>query len=267
VDAVGVDAVGIVSAVRAVAVEGTSRGRVGAMVVTESLRQICIWKLYGGDGVGLPWWDYIEEFEFRCDKEEDDGKFFNNEDCVKDAMERSGIEYAKVAKCMADSGSLEKDVENDILEQELSARENEGVLILPSFFVNQSPLRGAMTSSEVFEAICAGFISGSEPPVCKQCNKCSDVNQCIEVGHCPGSGSPNAVSLPVFAASLLGVVLCFGLLAIVQWQRSQRQMRAQVRGIMAEYMPLDKNQTVSTVGFQEEDDLHLDEGEHRFELS
>jgi hypothetical protein len=36
---------------------------------------------------------------------------------------------------------------------------------------------------------------------------------------------------------------------------------------MAEYMPLDKNQTVSTVGFQEEDDLHLDEGEHRFELS
>jgi PA domain len=240
------------------------KGISGAMVVTESLRQICIWRLYGGDGVGLPWWDYIEEFEFRCDKEEDDGKFFGSEPCVKDAMQRSGIDYDKVSSCMKGAGGLEEDVENSILEQELAAREKQGVLILPSFFVNQSPLRGAMTTSEVFEAICAGYIAGSEPPICKQCNKCSDVNKCVEVGFCPGGGSPNAVSLPVFASSLLGVVMCFSILALIQWQRSQRQMRAQVRGIMAEYMPLDKNQTVSTVGFNEDD---ADEHEQTFELS
>ena len=238
----------------------------GAMIVTESLRQICIWRLYGGDGIGLPWWKYIEEFEFRCDKEEDDGKFFNSEPCVKDAMQRSDIDYDKVSSCMKAAGGVADDVENSILEQELSAREKQGVLILPSFYVNQSPLRGAMTTSEVFEAICAGYIAGSEPSICKQCNRCSDVNKCVEVGFCSGSGSgsTNAVSLPVFASSLLGVVVCFSLLALVQWQRSQRQMRAQVRGIMAEYMPLDKNQTVSTVGFNEDD---ADEHEQTFELS
>merc|ERR1712032_1333831 len=42
----------------------------GADVVTESLRRICIWKNYGeSDGVGKEWWDYVNEFMFRCDKD------------------------------------------------------------------------------------------------------------------------------------------------------------------------------------------------------
>ena len=56
------------------------------------------------------------------------------------------------------------------------------------------------------------------------------------------------------------VVLCFGCLGIIQWQRSQRQMRSQVRGIMAEYMPIDKNTNVESVGIPEdnEDDLQVE---------
>lgn len=235
------------------------RGISGADVVTESLRQICIWREYGDDGVGLPWWDYIEEFDFRCDKDADDGKFFTNEQCIKDAMQRSGVDYDKVKKCMDDAGGLEGDGENNVLEEELVAREASGVLILPSFFVNQAPLRGALVTSEVFEAICAGFISGSEPPVCQKCGKCGDVNTCVEVGYCPGSGSPNSVSVPVFAASLAGVVVCFGFMGLIQWQRSQRQMRAQVRGIMAEYMPLDENNKVDQVGIPDDED-HDEDG-------
>ncbi len=223
----------------------------GADVVTESLRQICVWRLYGDDGVGLPWWNYIEEFNFRCDKE--DAKFFTNEDCIKDAMQRAGVDYAKVKQCMVDSGGVDGDEENDVLEKELFARETTGVLILPSFYVNQAPIRGALTVSETFEAVCAGFISGSEPEVCKHCNKCADVNSCVEIGHCTGTGVPNSVSMPVFAASLVVVVACFSCVGLIQWQRSQRQMRAQVRGILAEYMPLDENQKVESVGFHEDD--------------
>jgi hypothetical protein len=236
----------------------------GADVVTESLRQICIWREYGDDGVGLPWWDYTEEFHFRCDKDEDEGKFFTNEACIKDAMQRAKVDYNIIQKCMDDSGGLEGDAENNVLEEELFDRETSGVLILPSFFVNQAPIRGALTTPEVFEAICAGFISGSEPEACKKCNKCDDVNTCVEVGYCPGTGSPNSVSMSVFAGSLAGVVACFGLLGLIQWQRSQRQMRSQVRGIMAEYMPLDKTNNVESVGFDNDADDH---DEDRVELS
>ncbi len=64
------------------------KGISGGDVVTESLRRICIWKEYGKDGVGLPWWDYVDEFLYRCDAED----FFTNEDCIKDAMKHANIE-------------------------------------------------------------------------------------------------------------------------------------------------------------------------------
>ena len=74
-------------------------------------------------------------------------------------------------------------------------------------------------------------------------------------GKCPDDAT-GAVSTPVFAASLAGVVFCFGCIGLIQWQRSQRQMREQVRGIMAEYMPLDENNKVESAGIPMDDDDH-----------
>ena len=34
----------------------------GADVVRESLRRLCIWKEYGKDGIGVPWWEYVGAF-------------------------------------------------------------------------------------------------------------------------------------------------------------------------------------------------------------
>lgn len=222
----------------------------GADVIRESLRRICIWQEYGQDGIGMPWWDYVVEFMFRCDSAE----FFMSEDCVKDSMQKSGVDYGKIQKCMDDSGGLEGGEENSILETELVAREMDGVVILPSIFVNNAPLRGALTTNEVFGAICAGYMPGSEPSVCKKCSGCDDVERCVSVGRCPGAGG---VSFSVFAGSLAGVVLCFGVLGYVQYQRSQRQMRHQIRGIMAEYMPIDKSATVEAIGIPTDDDDDL----------
>jgi len=226
------------------------RGLSGADLVTESLRQICIWQEYGSDGVGLPWWNYVDEFLYRCSEEE----YFTNEDCIKDAMKHAGVDFNKIQACMNDSGGLEEDVENSVLEAELAARESSGVVIMPSFFVNQATIRGALTSSEVFEAICAGFVAGSEPEVCTKCKKCGDVTTCVEIGRCPGNGPENSVSLPTFYGALAAVVGIFSCLGMIQWQRSQRQMRAQVRGILAEYMPLDENNKVESVGIPEDED-------------
>merc|ERR1712125_157755 len=57
------------------------KGISGADVVKESLRRLCIWKHYGEvDGIGAIWWDYVNEFQSRCNTPD----FFMNEDCVRD---------------------------------------------------------------------------------------------------------------------------------------------------------------------------------------
>jgi len=223
----------------------------GADIVKESLRRLCIWEEYGKeDGIGMPWWKYVKSFSERCDDE----KYFIDDACVKDSMTDAGVDYETVDKCMANSGGLE-DGENSMLEKELTSRDETGVVIVPSFFVNDTPLRGALSSYEVFEAICAGFAPGSEPPVCNNCNSCSDLQSCVKVGHCHGAkGTMDTVSMPVFMGTLLFVVVFFAISAYVQWRRSQDQMNAQVRQIMAEYMPIDKNQNVESVGIPDDED-------------
>jgi hypothetical protein len=227
-----------------------NKGISGADVVKESLRRECIWKIYGEtDGIGAQWWDYVTEFMYRCDSED----YFASEDCVKDAMAHSAVEKSKVESCISDSGGLEKDAKNSLLESQLAAKEASGVVILPAAYVNNAAIRGALEFATIFKAICAGYIKGSEPPVCLKCASCGiDEYQCVVDGRCPdGTG---AVSVPVFAGSLAAIVICFGCLGLIQWQRSQRQMRDQVRGIMAEYMPLDENSKVESAGIPMDDD-------------
>jgi hypothetical protein len=225
------------------------KGISGADVVTESLRRECIWKIYGeGDGIGAQWWDYVSEFMYRCDNED----FFSNEECIKDAMTHSGVEPHKVTACISDTGGLENDVQNTLLETQLAAKEASGVVILPAAYVNSAALRGALEFATIFKAICAGFAKGSEPTVCEKCANCGvDEYQCVQAGKCPTA--PGSVSVPVFATSLGAVVFCFGCIGLIQWQRSQRQMREQVRGILAEYMPLDENNKVESAAIEDDD--------------
>mmetsp|Transcript_14896 Transcript_14896/g.17101 ORF Transcript_14896/g.17101 Transcript_14896/m.17101 type:complete len:515 (-) Transcript_14896:94-1638(-) len=218
-----------------------SKGISGADVVKESLRRECIWKLYGvEDGIGAPWWDYVSQFMHRCDRE----SYFTNEDCVKDAMSKANVDFREVEKCMSDSGGLEGEAVNTILQSLLAEKEASGVVILPATYVNNAALRGALEFATVFKAICSGYMKGSEPEVCLKCAHCGiDEYQCVIRGECPSA--KGSVSIQVFAISLVVVVVLFGCVGLIQWQRSQRQMREQVRGIVAEYMPLDKVQAES----------------------
>jgi hypothetical protein len=217
----------------------------GADVVKESLRRKCIWREYGQDGIGLPWWKYVNEFSYWCDNQYE----FMDDECAGGCMERSGINPTQVKRCMDSSGGLEKDQTNSILEEELDSLEQDGVVVLPSVFVNNAPLRGGLTTNEVFQAICSGYAAGSEPSICKTCKSCDNVETCVMVGHCRGApGSGDAVSFSFFATSMIGIIVCFSILGFVQWKRQQAQMHSEVRGIMAEYMPIDPSQTIKTVG-------------------
>jgi hypothetical protein len=218
------------------------RGISGADVVRESLRRICIWSYYGAsDGIGEKWWDYVTEFTDRCSSAD----YFADNDCIKDAYKHSGIDGDKIERCMTDSGDTTKDVSNGKLEIELATQSQRGVVIVPTAYVNTAVIRGALTPTNVFTAICAGYSDGTIPAICNQCGKCGDAVACVEKGYCPsssggsGQGSGGGVSTHTFATSMLMVICIFSALGVWHYKRTREEMRDQVRGILAEYMPLE----------------------------
>ena len=219
----------------------------GADVVTEALRRICIWRHFGDDGIGEVWWKYMEEFLDRCDTPD----YFMNEDCHKDVYKHSGIEPSVIEQCMRDSGGLEGDVPNTFLDAEIRAKSDSGVVVIPAAYINNSVMRGALSSANVFRAICSGFLQGTSPEICETCVSCPDVDimQCAKDGFCSNSGgggkssskSSGTVSKGQLFFSLFLVSAAFSGVGYWQYKKSQRQMRDQVRGILAEYMPLDED--------------------------
>ena len=213
----------------------------GADVVRESLRRICIWKEYGeGDGIGLKYWDYISEFLYRCDTP----KNFASTKCYKDAAKHAKIKTKKIDACIAKSGGTDIDKANDLLEEQISSQTDKGVVILPTMFVNSVPLRGGLSTYNVFNAICAGFYEGSAPKLCQQCSGCGDIETCVSKGRCTSSGSSggagsDGVSKRTFGLTLLFLCSAFGAVGYLHWRRTREEMRDQVRGILAEYMPLE----------------------------
>ena len=215
-------------------------GVTGAEIVKEALRRICVWKHFGEkDGLGTMYWDYISEFLKRCDTDD----FFSNDDCINDVFKNAKIDGKRIDQCMEDSGGLTGDHPNTLLDREIDAAMRKGVVVLPTMFVNSAPLRGALTEATVFNAVCHGFQSGSEPDVCNKCSGCSDVNECVQKGSCksnPSSGSSSgSVSKRTFGTSLLFICVLFGAAGYLHWRKTREEMRDQVRGILAEYMPLE----------------------------
>lgn len=216
----------------------------GADVVKESLRRTCIWKTYGEkDGIGEEWWDYVNEFMYRCASE----GFFTDAQCIKDSFEKAKIDSKKIENCMEDSGGLEGDNQNSLLEDELIAKDTAGVVILPAMYVNRVTIRGGLEFATVFGAVCAGFAAGTVPSICQTCELCPDKLTCTIEGSCSSlNKANNAVSTETFAGSMLLLAAFFVLIGLIQYKRSKDNVRNQVRGIIAEYMPLDTENLPNT---------------------
>ena len=219
------------------------RGISGADVVGESLRRMCIWQNYGAaNGVGAEWWDYINEFMYRCNTEE----YFTNKQCIKDAMNHAKIDSDKIDQCMTDSGGVEEDKENVMLEAQLTAKDKSGVVILPAMYVNRVSIRGSLEFPTVFKAICAGYLADTTPEVCATCAQCPDIKSCITNGYCGSKKLQESVSTTNMIYAMAGLSAVFCLFSFIQHRRYERQMQAQVKGIIAEYMPLDQEQIQNT---------------------
>jgi len=217
------------------------KGASGADVVRESLRRICIWNNYGqADGVGEKYWDYVIEFTNRCKD-----PYFNDNACVNDAMKSAKVDRRTIQNCMKDSGGTEGDNENAFLRLELDAQSRRGVVVIPGTFVNNVAIRGALTPTNLFSAICAGYLAGTAPSICARCSGCMNVPGCVVKGSCPdssswSSGSGGGISKRTFGLSLLALCSIFVAVGYLQWKKTRDEMREQVRGILAEYMPLNE---------------------------
>ena len=112
--------------------------------------------------------------------------------------------------------------------------------ILPAAYVNSAPIHGSLEFATIFKAICAGFVKGSEPGVCHKCAMCTDAYLCVELGkYNSAPGSLNPVSAGQFVLSIF--LVCAIFIALIVWhkKKTKEAMRDQVRGILAEYMPLE----------------------------
>ena len=155
----------------------------GADVVKESLRRLCVWSKYGTtDGVGKKYWNYLNEFIVRCG-DATKPELFMDEQCVADAMAHANVTKSDIDQCMDDSGGLEGDVTNTMLDMDAQAKEDAGIVVFPTLMVNNAPVKGQLSFATAFKAICAGYLSGSEPSVCKECADCPNP-ACVRAGKC-----------------------------------------------------------------------------------
>lgn len=212
------------------------RGVSGADVVNESLRRICIWKHYGeADGIGIKWWEYVNTFIQKCQT----SLLFKDEACVNSVYKETQVDKAIIDQCMRDSGGLLADASNTFLQEEIEAQQRRGIVILPSAFVNTAAIRGALSLNNVFGAICSGYLDGTKPPICQKCAECPDKLSCATSGTCSTGTLHIGVSFHTFLTSLFLVGFGFAAVGVYQYRMTQRDMREQVRGILAEYMPLE----------------------------
>ena len=214
----------------------------GADLVAESLRRICIWNRYGqDDGIGKEWFDYMHTFSSTCYK---DGSLdrFVNEDCVRKAMKKSGIDPDTIDACMRDSGGLQDDGPNTLLDQALATQRDSGTVLIPSVWVNRVPVRGSMSFVEIVSAICSGFVEGSQPELCRACQACPhNAEQCIRDGGVCDAQNKGSIGITysLFGGSLGGLVILFFGVGFVYQQQEKRHMRDQVRNIMVRGTPKD----------------------------
>jgi hypothetical protein len=159
----------------------------GTLMVVESLRRQCIWHMYGSfDGVGVLWWDYVEQWMLQCSKSH------YSVSCAEKVFEQVGLDERQVNKCMNDAGNFWTDGRNILMDNALNARAQDEIFVAPTAMVNGAALRGRLTYGSMLNAICWALPDGQDKPaICSQWATCSalcptgqrcvlNADQCVE---------------------------------------------------------------------------------------
>ena len=234
----------------------TNHGLSGRDIITENVRQKCIWNIYGGEitddtyhpsyyntnkdveGVGIEWWNYVKYFTENCAENR-----FTDANCINEALNAAKVDTQKLNQCL-EANPLNGE-SNSILQAELDSKTKNSIVIVPSVYINQVPQRGAISRTNVLNTICAGYLEGTEPQVCTCSNLQKDEQEkCIQEGGVYNTDKEEEVVIQgVSVGGVIGIifvmVIVMGGAGYIYYQRTQAAMRDQVRSILAEYMPLE----------------------------
>ncbi|KAL7562930.1 hypothetical protein ACA910_019478 [Epithemia clementina (nom. ined.)] len=249
-------------------------GLSGADVVTESLRQLCIWSYYSkmaGNLHSAPkhrqnlWWDYAKLFTEKCTKIEETQSL---ELCIEGIFRSVGIDKEIVDQCMSDSGGLTTFDSNNKLENEIKDLKKENVFMVPTVRIGGRTFDGSF--DELFTTLCKMCGQDKTPDVCTACAYCPDVASCLANGgrcavgtvvlHHNKAGSSqwtwydhrrnnnknsgnqkkfdDGVSTSTLALSVLLVSTVMFMAAFWHYKRTQFEAREHIRALVADYMPL-----------------------------
>ncbi len=90
---------------------------------------------------------FLCAIQLPCDK-------WKSDDCAHRMMDIVGIDKFAVTDCMARSGGLEDDVVNTMLETQVG--DVPSFNLIPSIYVNDVYVTGALSTSRVLSTICRG---------------------------------------------------------------------------------------------------------------
>lgn len=159
----------------------------GYAIVRESLRRLCIWKHYVDDAETKnvnpnKFWDYVLYHKEHCS----DPHTFAAEECLQNSQARAGIDNLVINECMTDSGNVEDDTTNSLLEAQLNRQKETSVVSLPAISVNRHIL-DTPSSYLLFDHVCWQYFSANNvmiPEACLKCISCPNKIGCLEEGHC-----------------------------------------------------------------------------------
>lgn len=168
----------------------------GHAVVNETLRRLCIWQHHGGKD-SHKYWDYVLYHRRHCGTHQ----LFADEHCLKSAFDAVKIDKGQIDQCYSDTGGLDNDADNHLLQEQLILQERSGVTTLPALTLTGSSgmvhmLQDA-SSWSLFEGLCRHFWQRNlttTPEVCYTCFACPNTIGCVEHGKCIGFTKPKASS-------------------------------------------------------------------------
>lgn len=150
-----------------------------------------------------------------------------------------GIDHDAVEECMQPYGP-NVDKVNALLSDEVREQTGLQLLRLPALYVDGVHARGRINSVTLMGMLCAGFGNHDPPSVCDCTGTAeADLMNCVKNGSFSASRGGGGMGFGAVLFIVLLVAGIVGSIGFVYWRRSQRQMREQVRSILAEYMPLE----------------------------
>ena len=199
----------------------------GRDVMLEDLRQLCIHKLYSQSDYKT-FFKYQREYHFAC------AAFVADPECSRKVMATSGISSKNVEDCVADSflgNNIALD-DNKILRVQMQALIDTNIPYFPSVVVNEQLYRGDLEGSAVMDAVCAGYIWGSEPKACLDRLPTPDVNDEQD------NGNNTILIILLVVGSLLIVAGILVIYKVIVKKDLNRDMKVQVNNTVAQYFQL-----------------------------